>query len=770
MKLLATFITAIITLSSVINAAIVEKIEIISPKDETVSEQLVLSRMKLHEGSRFSNELLSDDVKSLYESGFFSNVNCETIASGRNVILKVHVKGQPIIRRVVFKGNSEFETEDLVEKIELVAGKLLNMKTLASDKAALLAIYEDKSYYGTEINVETETMLDGQADVVWEIKEQKRYKVGDVTFVGNSSVESGELKDLIVTEESWFSYIFPVGFINKAAFDEDKRQIVKRYTDAGFLEAEVTDIVTKVDGDFLDVQFVVEEGDRFKVRNITIDGTEKWSGDELLTMYFEALGKSKLASLTKGEFYDANAERRLTDMIKSKYYREGYISLKVRSAHNKFRGLDNEVDVILTVKEGVEAKIRDVNIRGNSVTKDHVIRREVALLPGALADKRLVEATQRRLMNLNYFETVDVIPVATSREGEKDLDISVTEKSTGQFMVGAGFSTEDDIIASVELSQANFDLFDSPRFSGGGQKMRLRLQAGSTTNEFMLAFTEPWLYNKPLSLNTNFYVRGRHYDEYSQRSTGTNWSISQKMDMKYWRQTTGFIVEQVKIKNIDDNACQEIQDEEGRYNVVRLYQQWSRNSTDHFRFPTRGSKFSTRVDLQAEALGAYNSSYKFDINYSKFFRIAPESDWVLKLGARVAQVSSISGDEPAIFDRYFAGGPGTVRGFKFREVGPVGQNGGDDDPIGGQSMFTATAQLRIPIVDAVHFVTFADAGNVWADDWGYSIDEMNASVGIGFRLNVGIPITIDYGWPILTDQTHLEDAKGRLHFNIGFSY
>ncbi len=768
MKRISAFFLGVLVLSAAATAAVVEKIEIITGKGEQISPELVLSRMKLHKGCNFTQELLSDDIKSLYESGYFSDVNCEIAPAGTDsVVLKMKVVGQPKIRRVVFKGNEFFETKDLVAKTSLKHGDLLNLKTLAEDKKGLIKLYEDKSYFGTVVKVDTETMLDGQADVVWQIEEKARYKVGEISFAGNESIESDLLEDLLITKKNFFSRIFPVGFVNKEAFDEDKRLIANHYREKGFLNAEVADVTTKPDGKFLNITFHVKEGERFTVAKVQVEGTEKFKAEELLGQYYGALRKSKLSALETGKVFDGKAEKRLVEFIKTKYHREGYISVSCRPTHGKRTGLASEVDVVIKVTEGKVTKIRDISISGSRVTKDYVIRRELNILPGDLADKRKIDAAQRLLQNLNYFETVNVIPVATEREEEKDLNVSVVEKRTGQFMIGAGFSTEDDVIGSVEISQTNFDLSNYPYFTGGGQKMRLRLQTGSRSNEFLLALTEPWLFNKRLSLNASIYARTREYDEYDQQTIGTNWSITRKMDMKYWRQTSGIVVEQIEIDELSDDATPSLRAEEGTYDVVKFYQQWTRNSTDHFRFPTRGSKFTTRLDLLADPLGAYNTSVKYDISYNKFIPVSAESDWVLKLGGRIAGVTKIEGDEPAIFDRYFAGGPGTIRGFKYRDVGPVDIL---EDPIGGQSMLTATAELRIPIIPKVHLIFFSDAGNVWADDWKYAPDELNVSVGLGLRLNMGIPITLDYGWPVVTDQEHLDDAKGRLHFNIGFSY
>ena len=747
--------------------AVVEKIEIKSEK-ETVPDELVLSRMKLYKGSQFSNELLSDDIKSLYASGFFSFVTCDVEEGESGVILKVEVTPQPGIRQVVFKGNSVFEDEDLLDEVSLYPGGRLNLKTLSEDKKAILALYEDKSYHGTAVKAKTEELLDGQVDVCWRISEKPRYKIDDVTFAGNTFFDEGELEDSIITEPSWFSWLFPVGFVNEDLFPEDKRMLVKKYRNAGFLDTSVTKVETTPDDNYIDIKFVLVEGERYKLGDILITGCEELDENELMSRYNAKVAKQRLTEFKRGDWFDGALESRLIEFIKSQYYVQGYLEMQCRPTYKKLT-VEGEryVDIELKVSEGRQSSIRHINIRGNSVTQDHVIRRELDLLPGELANKRKVESSKRRLQNLNYFETVDVIPLATERDDQKDLDVTVKEQGTGQLQFGAGFSTEDSVVGSIELSQANFDYKNYPFFRGAGQKMRLRLQAGSERSEFLLSFTEPWLNNRPLSLTASAYLRDRSYDEYDQKTIGTNWAVTEKMKLQYWRSTTGLSLERIKIEDTPKDASAEMKAEEGSYNVFKVYQQWRRNSTNHFRFPTRGSKFSTRVELQAEALGSYNTVAKLKMTYDKYFPITPESDWIMRIGAKFYQTSKINGDDPAIFDRFFAGGPRTVRGFDYREVGPVDSK---NDPLGGESLFTLTGELRIPIMDNIHFVTFLDAGNVWDDAWEIDPSEFNASVGFGFRFDMMIPITVDYGIPIHTDQEHLEDENGRLHFNIGVTY
>ena len=520
----------------------------------------------------------------------------------------------------------------------------------------------------------------------------------------------------------------------------------------------------------IDICYTVKEGPEYIVSSLKIEGNETFDYHKLLARTAEERKMSQTdffanLPLKAGDVYNSITEKVIVEAIKTVYYNDGYIDLSCYPKHDKNGG---KVAITIKIRENSKSKINNIFITGNRKTQDRVIRRELSLIPDDIANKRKIESSKRRLENLNYFETVSITPTNTANEGEKDLRISLTEKNTGQFNVGLGFSTEDSVTASFEVSQSNFDLFNWPYFLGGGQKMRSRLQIGSERTEVMVSLTEPWLFNRRLSLTGSAYLKERIYDEYTQKTLGTSWSLTRKMNRKFWRQTFGYSLEKIKIDDLEAPVTPEFEDEEGTYYASHAYIRFDRNSTDRYRFPTRGSKFSTSFGGQSELIGSYTNSIDIDLTFDKYILVNKESGWVLKLGLNMRQIDKIEGDDIAIFDRYFAGGPGTVRGFQFREVGPVD---GNKNPYGGQSLFSATAQIRFPLMDSLHFILFSDAGNVWEEEWGYRMDEMNVSVGLGFRIILPIaPISIDYGVPIHTDQKHLEDENGRLHFNLGFSY
>ena len=769
-KIAAFFILFLAVIS--LPAAEIKEIKIISEEGQTVPEHLIFSNMATKVGDQLDQSLLTADIKKLNKTGYFSNIRAKVKPIDKeNLILILEIGLMPEILNVDISETEFFDREDILDELSLQSGMRLSNKLLFEDKSALLKLYQEKSYNDTTVTVKTVTLPKNQVNIVWTITESARHKVGDVTFSGNNSIDSGDLDDELKTEKSFWSNIFPTGFLNKQTIELDKLTITKLYRERGYLDVRILNVDLVEDDGRMNVNFQIEEGVRYKVTAITVSGNKVHSTETLLERDI----------MKAGELFNGKLEEALKNYIERKYHRQGYIDMNCRPVYDKKPSMA-EVAINFSIHEGVQARIRNVNVTGNTVTKDYVIRRELLLQPGDKADKYKIDASKNRLTNLDYFEerSIEVIPLATEHENERDLQVLVKDKNTGQVMVGAGVSSEDSVTASFELGQRNFDLLGYPKFIGGGQRANMRIVAGGEYQDYRLSFTEPWLYNKPLRLDTSIYKHSRAYDEYDQDTLGGSVFITRKLDsffgvdlrnklskQTFWRESTGLTLESIELDDFDSYVGPEFLEEEGDYIVSKITRKYVRDSRNSFRYPSRGSKMTISASFQSEIIGAYTNSYDLSLSLDKYYPVF--DDCVLHVAGKVAQVNKVSGDDVAIFDRYFAGGPGTVRGFKYRTVGPVDSL--HSDPIGGQSMLTGSVELIVPVVERVRFVIFADAGNVWENAWGYNPGEMNVSVGIGLRLQLPIgPIVLDYGFPVVTDQKHLEDASGRLHFKLGYSF
>ena len=400
-----------------------------------------------------------------------------------------------------------------------------------------------------------------------------------------------------------------------------------------------------------------------------------------------------------------------------------------------------------------------VNISGNVRTKDKVIRRELAVAPGEVYNSVRVEASKARLQNLNYFERVDVFPSDTSLTGKKDLNVVVSEKQTGSFNVGAGFSSIDSLTGFVELTQSNFDITNWPHFTGGGERFRTRLQYGLQRKDFTVSLTEPYFLDYQLAVGGELYYRDANFlsSIYNQRNYGMN-LFTRKAINEWLSWRVDYRLEQIGIYNVDKSAPQFFKDQAGNRVQSTL--------SPSLVYDTRDSVFLTREGTRAELstyvaggpLGGNVSVFGGDLEATHYFHLP--WDTILILNGEAAAVQAWSGtSEVPVFDRLYLGGSNNLRGFGFRDVGPKEKG----QPIGGTSLGRATVEYTFPVVDRVRGAMFYDTGFIG------DIGHVASDVGIGVRLDLPIgPVRLDYGVPVQKDQN--AGGSGKFNFNIGYQF
>jgi len=446
------------------------------------------------------------------------------------------------------------------------------------------------------------------------------------------------------------------------------------------------------------------------------------------------------------------------------------------------------VDVTFRIREGELVKIRNINIRGNSRTRDKVIRRELLVYPGEIYNQSRVQRSERRLSNLGFFDTVRVLPEPTPDKSERDLVFNVAEKRTGQFMVGAGFSSVDNLIGFMELSQGNFDLFGWPYFTGGGQKLRLRAQIGSTQTDYALSFTEPWFMNRRLSLGFDLYRRERDYSEYDLKTTGVAIRLGKALPFAS-RINLQYEIESTKITDISDTNTYFYLDsydfetgtgvpysfaseEDGVKSALTL--SLTQDTRDNPFVPTRGSKLTLRYTVAGGPLGFDYDFYNTGLRTTTYIPL-----WfghVLNLRSRFEFVETFGDtDEVPLGERLFLGGGQTLRGFRYRDVGPKvirpveGSDAYYDRPLGGRSLFMANAEYTIPIITGIRLGFFYDTGNVWSERYKVDLGDLASSAGLGLRLDVpGFPIRIDRAWAVEFGDDFTDDDNWVIW--IGYDY
>ncbi len=754
-------------------------------------EQVVYSAIGTRVGDEFSPAQLSKDIQTLVKTRGIDDVQTKVNSLADDTIeVTFLVTLRQRIAEIRFEGGEAYSERKLKGRIKTKVGEMLDEQKQAADRKSLFEKYDKDGYHGTVVSQRIEP-AEGKANQVvltYVIQEATRAKLKGVAFEGNTVFEDSELSSVIMTKREWWRYIFRFGnYYNSAMRGYDIDRIVKLYATKGYLDAQVTN----VEEVYLDESrkwvrptYFIEEGQPYTLGTRTFQGNTKFSTDELMAK----------TTLLSGEIYNADIAEADLDNMKALYENLGYLDLRFYPDLQK----DTEnhiVNVVYSISEGEPSRIGEINIVGNTTTADHVIRRELAIFEDDLADNRKIKQTKNRLENLDYFESVDIVAKTTENPARRDLSIELKEKPTGSISVGAAFSTEDSVVGFVELSEKNFSLdkflhLETPK--GDGQHMRLALSAGSETMNFSLSLTEPALFDSQFSLTNEFFVNTRYEDEYDERHIGyqvsVGWPIAFQLPFfpnhtEYWRISTGLRLEQIRISDLDDE--EKFDENDGKYPYYvdfpegknysmqrdkgseftnRLIVTLSRDTRNHYIFPNRGSRITADVEYITKALGSYADYMKFHLGAEGFLPVY--EDIFLRLAANGYSAEHFSGDDIKIFDRYFAGGFGTIRGFKRHDVSPVNRN---ENSIGGQTMLVGTAELIKPVKDFMFVKVFCDAGNVWWDSFDADLGEINSSIGVGIQLKK-LPLRLDYGYPVKTEGEHLDGRSGRFHFSIDYSF
>ncbi len=734
---------------------IVRQIDIQYAGAGTVAKEKITANMRTRVGKPYSEQLVEEDIRSLYNTGNISNVRIfgEALADGVKVIVVVQAKA--IVSDVIIQGASEIKASRIRKEITIKPNDALNEAQIAQDRQKILDYYASKGF--TEVAVDATTQLDektGRARVTFTINEGGKTAIRSVRFEGNQVLKKGEISKVVKTKpKSLWNVFSKAGRLNNELLDEDVRAIRELYQNKGYVDAQVlTPRVTR-EGSKVDIVFPIVEGPLYRVGKVSVTGANVFTVDEL----------TKNGKIKTGEIYSPQNVRADVKTIQDLYGSRGYIDFQAGA--NTVPGPNQTVDVAFTLDEGAQSYIERINISGNTRTKDKVIRRELAVAPGDVYNTVRVDASKARLNNLNYFGKIESYPSETLIPGRKDLNILVEEKRTGSFNFGAGFSSIENLLGFAEITQGNFDLLRWPYFTGGGQKFRMRVQYGTQRRDFVIALTEPYFLDREISLGGEVFFREASFTSnvYNEKRYGFDIN-SRKRFTQFISGTVGYRLDNATIFDVEESASQTIKDQEGTLLESRIYTSVRYDTRDSLFLTRRGTVIDAAAYLSGGFLGGDVSIYGFDLEASQYFLLP--WDTILTFIGEGAIVQNWNGSNNIpLYDRVYLGGANNLRGFDFREVGPKDREG---EPIGGNTLWRFTAEYTFPVVDRVRGAVFYDVGQVSAD-FDFFGGGVNSDVGIGVRLDLPIgPVRLDYAIPITSDE--FNDSSGKFQFNIGYQF
>jgi outer membrane protein insertion porin family len=739
-------------------AATVSEIKVRREGGGLVEEAAVRGFISVKKGDELSRSALSRDVRALEESGRFSYVATELDEVGDGLVLTYVVKSKPRVRTLRIDGADEIGNRKVRDLLELGAGDPVDDAILAFKSLKVREHYQKELYPYTELEwIIDEDSANGTADVVITVKEGRRASVRAIEFEGGEALSAQSLRKAM-KQKRWniFSWITSHGTYKPDELDADRETIRRRFQDAGYLDARVGEPrLETLDAKRVKVVIPVEQGRQYRLGRVTVAGPQVFPVQEV----------SGVITSRPRDVASLAAVEQARQSVRDFYGSRGYIGNEVQYKLNP-QGGEPVVNLDVSVKEGEKAYIRDIRIRGNTRTKDEVIRRELTVYPGEIYNQVKVRNSERRLRNLGFFDFVNAVPEATLDADRYDVAFEVNEQRVGQFMVGAGFSSVDDLIGFAELSHGNFDLLGWPPV-GDGQKLKLRGTAGTKRQDIELSFVEPWFLDRKLSLGVDLFDRDRRFfsDEYEQRNTGGNITLGQPLGT-FNRINFTYGLENIDVYNVDTNASDLIKAEEGENLKSSFTVEVVRDTRDNSFVATRGARSSASAMYAGGPLGGDVDIYQLEAQTAAYWPIW--FDHVFNLRGWIAVVDSHgSEDRVPLFDRLFLGGARTLRGFKYRKVGPKDEDG---EPIGGRSGWYATAEYTMPVVDKLRFATFYDMGMIYDEAYEFETSEYNSDWGVGIRLDFpGFPLRLDYAWPLQADEFN-DRSSGRFQFSIGYVF
>ncbi len=736
---------------------VVRNVEIRFKGEATVDRQRILANMRLKPGEIYTREKEEEDLRALYSTGDLLDVQFTTVDTPGGVNLIVTAEARAGLGDIEFSGNTIFNSTRLRQEVELKIGGPVDDTSLAKAKDAILELYKAKGFPDVTVDYAVgRGTTPGFSRAVFTINEGGQGIIKDVIFEGATSFSSGQLKGVVKSDNrNWIKFWDLKRRVDRTKIEGDIKALEEFYQDAGYLDARVLGVEPqRVDAKYVNLVFRISEGPVYSVASLGVDGNKLYRTEDLIPVF----------QLEAGRTFSLADMKIDLQTIADYYGSRGYADVSVTPRIDKQGG--DQLAIVYYIQEGGQFKVGKISISGNQKTKEEVIRRELLIAPTDEYNTIKVRKSQSRLMALDYFEDADFRNTASDLGPDyKDITIALQEKPTGQVQFGAGFSSIDNLVGFVEVTQKNFDITNWPSFTGAGQRFRLGLKAGTRRKDFIMSLTEPYFLGQRLSLGGDIFYTEKTFlsDDYDQRDAGgslTLWKpAGENSELRFT-----YTLQQVEIYDIDRDASQIIQDEEGKFTQSRLAAAWVFDNRDSFQQPSRGHKITVEGNLSGSFLGGDVDTYSLSLAGQKYWKMPWNT--IFSLQGEITSVDTTE-DRVPIFERQFLGGANNLRGFEYRDVGPKDENG---EPIGGNTLGWLTAEITFPIVAKVRGAFFGDIGFVNPDSWDYSTSDYNADIGLGIRVNLPIvgPVKIDYGIPVTTDK--FNDEGGQFQFSVDYKF
>ena len=714
----------------------------------------IQGRLTLKPGDPYTPENVRGQIKILYETGYFEDVQLETETTPEGIALTFVVQEKPFITEIVFDGNEELSDDKLKEKITIKSQAFLDQQQAKESAEKIRLAYQEDGYYSAQVIPILQTLDEDRKRLTFFIKEGEKAKVKTVNFEGMRSASKSEMFKVTATREwvPWYglftqmklpSFLSDAGVLKREEMNNDVERIREVLLNKGYLNAQVglPTVELSEDKKWFNVTYAVNEGEPFTVAEVGFRGNTVFEEPEL---------RDKM-KIKPGEIFQRQKIRdeisRLTDLYGSKGYAFADVAPNVNP-----NAEERTATIILNIKEGEMMRIRQINIHGNDKTKDNVIRRELRVDEQDVIDTPSLKRSFQRLNNLNFFETVEILPQQVDAD-KVDLNVRVKEKPTGQFSIGGGFSTLDKLVAIADITEGNL--------GGNGWMGRIRGQLGQQRTLGLITFRNPYLNDSLTSMQLDVYRSMTNYITYFEKKAGASLTFGRWLS-EYVTGSVSFVAEQLEFSDPTPDAPELVISQLGSQSTTGFRTSLARDTRDYFLDPRTGLRTSVGFDFGTPYLGGTNNFYKYYLDAIKYTPLP--FDTRFSIHARYGSAEGLHGKPIPLTERFFVGGINTMRGFVFGRAGPVTPSGSllgaaKELIFNNDFIFTISSEAKL------NGVLFFDWGNGFNDGESVSFGALRKAAGFEGRwISPFGPLRAAYG---INLDPRPGERSGVFEFTIG---
>lgn len=699
------------------NAAQINDIEIVG--NERIERNTILSYLNLSQGDRGSDSALRRSTRSLYSTGLFADV----VLSMRGDTLVVRLAENPIINEIAFEGNKRIEDDELLSEINLRPRTVLTRTKVQDNVDRLYEIYRRGGRFSTSIDPKIIKLDQNRVNLVFEIDEGVVTKIKKISFVGNQKFSSDALRGELASKETrWYSFFTSTDRYDADRLNYDQELLRRFYLKNGYVDFNVKSANAELskDRETFYVTFNIEEGKRYRVNEIDISSELK---------NFDANKLEPQISIKEGDYYNADLVEQSVNQMVDELGNQQFAFVDIRPDIQRNKE-NTSVDVTFKIAESPRVYVERIDIKGNVRTMDKVVRREFELVENDPFNKEKLAESEKNIRELGFFETVKVTPKPGSKPDTTVIETEVTEKSTGEVSIGAGFSTTDGPLADFRIRERNL--------LGTGRDLGFSTVIAGERTEFDVSLAEPYFLNRDLRATVNAFRITRDYQDessFDQKRTGLGVSFNYPLS-KRLRQTLKYRYEQNTIENVDPLASLFIQLQQGDRSTLAASQRLTYDARDSRIDPSEGY----HLWLEGEVAGIADAQYVSGIVGGQVY--VPVTDSIVfSFLTEGGHIQGFGGENVTISERYFVGG-NTFRGFERSGIGP--RDLVSNDALGGNTYYRGTAEFSMPVTYSnldergVKLHAFSDFGTL------FDIDQ-NSIPGVTLRDRASLRVSTGMG-------------------------